>query len=174
MERILHSEKTAKFVLCLMKGKVLTSWSLIWLLATVLFVVGGALNLSQRASHNLPPTDGVDWAQKQDGGIYAEKVLPGLAASRAGIAVGDRLFGIGLEGEKLEENVSTSDIQIYLETAGVDGNLTYFYQRPSYSFANNFYYADLKHIDTLPPFGFRIKSLIRAFLTTPANVANFV
>ncbi|MDQ6787069.1 MAG: ATP-binding protein [Acidobacteriota bacterium] len=132
-----------------MKGKVLTSWSLIWLLATILFVVGGALNLSQRATHNLPPTDGVDWVQKPDG-IYAERILPGFAASRAGIAVGDRLIGIGLEGEKIEENVLASDIQMYLETAGADGNLTYFYQRPSYSFTNNFYYADLKHIDTLP------------------------
>ncbi len=132
-----------------MKGKVLTSWSLIWLLATVLFVVGGALNLSQRTSHSLPPTDGVDWAQKGDGGIYAEKVLPGLAASRAGIAAGDKLVGIGLEDDKIEENVSVSDIQLYLDAAGVDGNLTYFYQRPSYSFANNFYYADLKHLDTM-------------------------
>lgn len=132
-----------------MKGKVLTSWSLIWLLATVLFVAGGVLNLSQRAFHNLPPTDGVEWTQTPDG-IFAEKVASGLAASRAGIAAGDRLIGIGLEGDKLEENVAASDIQIYLESAGVDGNLTYFYQRPSYSFANNFYYADLKHIDTLP------------------------
>ena len=46
-----------------MKGKVLTSWSLIWLLATVLFVVGGALNLSQRAYSKLPPTDGVVWVR---------------------------------------------------------------------------------------------------------------
>ncbi|MEO7672895.1 MAG: ATP-binding protein, partial [Pyrinomonadaceae bacterium] len=33
---------------------------------------------------------------------------------------------------------------------GVGGSLTYFYQKPSYSFTNNFYYADLKNIDTLP------------------------
>jgi two-component system NtrC family sensor kinase len=134
-----------------MKGKVLTGWSLIWLLATVLFVVGGALNLSQRAYHQLPPTDGVDWAQRADG-IYAEKVIPGLAASRAGIAVGDKLIGIGLDvdGDKTEEIISPADVPMYLEAAGVDGNLTYFYQRPSYSFANNYYYADLRHIDTLP------------------------
>jgi hypothetical protein len=100
-----------------MKGKVLTSWSLIWLLATVLFVVGGALNLSQRAYHNLPPTDGADWVKKSDGGIYAERVLPGFAASRAGIAVGDKLIGIGLEESKIEENVSVSDIQLYLDAA---------------------------------------------------------
>jgi PAS domain S-box-containing protein len=133
-----------------MTGKVLTTWSLVWLLATVLLVVGGALNLSQRAYHKLPPTDGVVWLQKTDGGIYADRVLPGLAASRAGISVGDKLIGIGLEGDKTEEITSPADVQMFLEAAGVDGNLTYFYQRPSYSFASNYYYADLKHIDTLP------------------------
>jgi PAS domain S-box-containing protein len=132
-----------------MKGKILTSWSLIWLLATVLLVVGGALNLSNRANHTLPPNDGVLWTQKADG-IYAAQVLPNLAASRAGIAVGDRLIGIGLDDKNIDEIISSADVQMYLETAGVDGNLTYFYQRPSYSFSNNFYYADLKHIDTLP------------------------
>lgn len=120
------------------------------MLATVLFVVGGALNLSQRAYHKLPPTDGVVWLQRSNGGIYAEKILPGLAASRAGISVGDKLIGIGLDGDKTDEITSPADVQMYLEAAGVDGNLTYFYQRPSYSFSNNYYYADLKHIDTLP------------------------
>ena len=150
MERLLHLEKRRNQSAIRMKGKLLTSWSLIWLLATVLFVVGGALNLSQRGVHKLPDTDGVDWTQRSDGGIYAERVLPGLAASRAGIATGDRLFGIGFEDDKIEENVSVSDIQLYLDQAGPDGNLTYFYQRPSYSFANNFYYADLKNLDTPP------------------------
>ena len=130
---------------------MLTSWSLVWLLATVIFVAGGALNLYQRANHDLPPTDGVLWTQKADG-IYAEKVLPKFAASRAGIAVGDKLIGISLADEKFEELELTSpnDVQIYLESAGVGGSITYLYQRPSYSFANNFYYADLKNIDTLP------------------------
>jgi len=129
-----------------MKGKILTSWSLVWLLATVLLVVGGALNLSQRASHSLPPTDGVVWTQRADG-IYAEKVAPKMAASRAGISVGDKLIGIGFDGDKTEEITSPSDVLMYLEAAGAGGNLTYFYQRPSYTFANNFYYADLKNIE---------------------------
>ena len=133
-----------------MKGKVLTSWSLIWLLATILFVVGGALNLSQRAYHKLPPTDGVIWVKKNDGGIYAEKVEKGLAASRAGISVGDKLLGIGFDAEKIDEITSPVDVQMYLETAGVDGNLTYWFQRPSYTFSNNYYFADLSRIDTLP------------------------
>ena len=132
-----------------MKGKVLTSWSLVWLLATILFVAGGALNLSQRSYHSLLPTDGALWTKKADG-IYAEKVKPGFAASRAGINVGDKLIGISLDANKFDEITSPANVQDFLETAGVDGNLTYFYQRPSYSFANNFYYADLSHIDTPP------------------------
>jgi two-component system NtrC family sensor kinase len=131
------------------KGKVLTSWSLIWLLVTVLFVAGGALNLSQRALQKLPPTDGVLWTKKPTG-IYAERVTSGLAGYRAGISVGDRLIGIGFDGEKTDEITSVSDVQMYLESAGVDGSLTYFYQRPSYSFSDNYYYADLKHIDSIP------------------------
>src|SRR4029078_6227941 len=81
---------------------------------------------------------------------YAARVTPELAASRAGIAVGDKLIGIGFDGEKIDEITSAADGQMYLESAGVDGNLTYFYQRPSYSFSDNYYYADLKHIDPSP------------------------
>ena len=132
-----------------MKGKVLTSWSLIWLVMTVLFVAGGALNLSQRASGELAPTDGVLWIQKADG-IYAEKIISGLSASRAGISTGDKLLTISLDGETFDEVVSPADVPMYLDAAGVGGSLTYYYQKPSYSFANNFYYADLKNIDTLP------------------------
>jgi hypothetical protein len=39
---------------------------------------------------------------------------------------------------------------MYLDAAGVGGSLTYFYQKPSYSISNSYYYADLKNIDTLP------------------------
>lgn len=132
-----------------MKAKVLTSWSLIWLVVTVLFVAGGALNLSQRATSELAPTDGVLWVQKADG-IYAEKVLSGLAASRQGISPGDKLVNISVDGETFEEVTSIADVAMYLDAAGVGGNLTYFYQKPSYNLTNNFYYADLKKIDTLP------------------------
>src|SRR4029079_16351183 len=112
-------------------------------------VAGGALNLSQRAFQKLPPTDGVTWV-KNEQGIFANKVARGLAGSRAGLAVGDRLIGIGLDQERVDEITSPADVQMYLESAGVDGNLTYFYQRPSYSFSDNYYYADLKHIDPSP------------------------
>ncbi|MEO8648126.1 MAG: ATP-binding protein [Acidobacteriota bacterium] len=132
-----------------MNAKVLTSWSLMWLVVTVLFVAGGALNLLQRGVHQLPPTDGTLWAQK-NGGVYAEKVIPNLAASRAGISPGDKLLAISLDGEAFDEVISPADVAMYLDAAGVGGSLTYYYQKPSYSFANNFYYADLKNIDTLP------------------------
>ena len=118
-------------------------------MATVIFVAVGALNLLQRAYNDLPPTDGVVWVQKEDG-IYAERVKSGFAASRAGLASGDKLIGIGFDDKNIEENVLVSDIYIYLEQAGVNGNLTYLYQRPSYTFSNNFYYADLRNIDTRP------------------------
>lgn len=132
-----------------MKEKALTSRSLIWLIATVLFVAAGALNLSQRAFQNLPPTDGVSWTQRADG-VYAEKVTQGFAGARAGISTGDKLIGIGLDEDKTEEIVNHSDVQIYLESAGVGGSLTYFYQKPSYTFSDNFYFADLKNIDSVP------------------------
>lgn len=148
MERILRLKYVGFFRLEKVKGKLLTSWSLIWLLASVLFIVGSALNLSQRASHKLPPTDGVEWIHRNDG-VYAGKVIPGLAASRAGIAVGDKLIGIGLDGDNTEEITAPADVFMFLEVAGVDGNLTYFYQRPSYSFTNNYYYADLRKIDSV-------------------------
>ena len=128
---------------------MLTSWSLIWLLASVLFVTAAALNLSQRAFQNLPPTDGVLWSQRADG-IYADKVQQGFAGSRAGVSVGDKLIGIGLEEDKIDEVTSVADVQMYLESAGVGGSLTYSFQRPSYAFADNFYFADLKKIDSIP------------------------
>jgi len=132
-----------------MKGKVLKSWSLIWLLATVLFVAGGALNLSQRAYHQLPPTDGVIWTQQADG-IYAENVLPNLAGSRAGVSAGDKLVGISLENNEIvEEVISPSDVAMYLDAAGVGGSLTYTIKKP-YSFADSLYTAELRNIDTLP------------------------
>jgi two-component system NtrC family sensor kinase len=133
-----------------MKGKVLTIWSLIWLLTTVFLVVGGALNLSQRANGKLPPSDGIDWVKKADG-VYAERVDPAMAGGRAGINPGDKLIAISLDEKKFEEITSAFDVQIYLEESEKNNNaLTYFYQRPYYSFSDNYYYADLSRIDSKP------------------------
>jgi len=89
----------------------------------VLFAAGGALNRLQRAYHQLPPTDGVLWVQKADG-IYAEKVVPGLAASRAGISPGDKLLAASLDGDSFDEVVSPADVPMYLDAATVGGSLT--------------------------------------------------
>jgi PAS domain S-box-containing protein len=130
-----------------MQRKVLTTWSWILLLATAFFFVGAALNLLQRATQPLPPTDGVGWTIKENS-IFAGKVEPGSAADRAGVLRGDRLIAVSLDGKNFDEVVSPADVAIYLDKAGVDGNLTYYYQRSSYSFSNNYYYADLSHIGT--------------------------
>jgi two-component system, NtrC family, sensor kinase len=132
-----------------MKDKVLTIWSLVWLLAMVLIVAGGALNLSQRANKDFPPTDGVVWTQKADG-IYAEKVEPDFAGSRAGLIAGDKLIAISVDDKTFEEIIQANHIQDYLEAVGAGGNLTYYYQRPSYTFKDNFYFADLHKLDTRP------------------------
>jgi PAS domain S-box-containing protein len=131
-----------------MKGKVLTSWSLIWLVFAVLLVAGGALNLSQRAARSLPPTDGILWVQKTNG-IFAETVIPGLSGSRAGISQGDRLYAISLDGKSYDEVISIADVPMYLDSAGIGGSLTYRIEKP-YSFTNNVYLADLRNIDSLP------------------------
>ena len=131
-----------------MKEKFFTSWSLVWLLATVLFVTVGALNLSQRAFQNMPPTDGVLWSQRADG-IYAERVTPELAGSRAGIPVGAKLTAIGLDSDNLEEITSVADVAMFLDAAGVGGSLTYSFQKPFYATANKDYFADLKNIDAV-------------------------
>lgn len=127
---------------------MLTSWSLMWLLATILLVAGAALNLSQRAYKQPPPTDGVTWVQKDDG-IYAEKIEPGLAASRAWVSVGDKLVGIGFDDGKIQEVTSYADVILYLDTVGVGGKLTYLIHKP-YTIKDNLYYADLKNIDSFP------------------------
>nr|MBA2620540.1 PAS domain S-box protein [Acidobacteriota bacterium] len=96
--------------------------------------------------HDLPATDGVQWTQHASGGVYAERVTPGFAAARAGISKGDRLLWVSLDGENFDEISSPADVQMYLETAGADGSLTYRFERPSYTFSNQ-YFADLKHLD---------------------------
>ena len=127
----------------------MTSWSLIWLAIAALLTAGAALNLSQRAYHDFPPTDGILWVKKGDG-IFAEKVIRGLAGARAGIVKGDRILAVSLDGKNFDEITSPADIPMYLDAAKVGGSLTYFYQRPEYSFTNNYYYADLRNIDSLP------------------------
>lgn len=132
-----------------MQNTILTTRSWIWLITAILLAVIGTLNLSQRAVHRLPPTDGVMW-KLTDAGIFAEKVQPNSAAARARILPGDRLVAVSLDEKNYEEIASPSEVQIYLEEAGIGGRLTYLFQRPSYTFGNNYYYADLNKLESAP------------------------
>src|SRR5688572_31020437 len=89
-----------------MKGSVLTGRTLFLLGATALLVAAGALNFSQRGSHQAPPTDGVSWVDTSDG-VVAKAVEPGSAAARARVIPGDRL--IAISPNRSEEH--TSELQ---------------------------------------------------------------
>jgi len=52
-----------------MKSSVLTGRTWILLGATALLIAAGALNFSQRLSHQSPPSDGVTWVDTAQGVI---------------------------------------------------------------------------------------------------------
>ena len=142
-----------------MKSSFLTYKSWIWLIAAIICAVVAILNFSQRAVNKLPPTDGVLWQLKPDG-VFAEKVELNSAAARAGLIPGDRLIAVSLDEKRFDEAVSPSDVQVYLEQVGTGGSLTYLFQRPSYTFGNNFYYADLRRLDAPPRWTASLLSLV--------------
>jgi two-component system, NtrC family, sensor kinase len=131
------------------QSSILTTKGWIWLVAAILLAVVAILNFSQRIVHRLPPTDGAMWKTTAEG-VFAEKVEPDSAAARAGILNGDRLVAVSLDDKNFDEIKFDSDVRIYLEEAGSGGKVTYLFQRPSYTFGNNYYYADLKNLDSAP------------------------
>src|SRR5205814_2011503 len=85
----------------------------------------------------------------------AEAVDPGSAASRARMIAGERLLAISMTGEQCEdrtagarcEEISGAEkIQIYLDQAGVGGEIHYLIERPSYPPETRYYYADLDNL----------------------------
>ena len=121
-----------------------------------MFVVVGVLNLSQRAVHNLPPTDGVMWT-KTNAGVFAEKVAADSTAARANILPGDRLIAVSLNEQQFEEVVSPADVQVYLEQAEANG-ISYLIEKP-YSF-RNVYRVDLRRLDHAPRWTASLFSLV--------------
>jgi two-component system, NtrC family, sensor kinase len=146
------------------KSSFLTYQSWIWLIAAILCAVVAVLNFSNRAVQKMPPTDGVMWTLKTDG-VYAEKIEPNSAAARAEIIPGDKLIAISLDEKRFDQIVSPADVQMYLEEAGVGGRLTYLYQRPSYTFGNNYYYVDVRKLDAPPRWTASLFSLVFVGLT---------
>src|SRR5436190_22024316 len=134
-----------------MKDSVLTGKTWLLLISAALLVAAGALNFSQRLSHQGPATDGVNWVDTSQG-IIAKSIAPGSAAARARMNPGDRLLAISLSGQKCEdtsrgarcEEVSGADkVQLYLDAARVGGEIHYLIERPSYPAETRYYYADL-------------------------------
>lgn len=137
-----------------MKGSVLTGKTWLLLITAALLIAAGAVNLSQRFSHQGPTWDGVTWVDTSQG-IVAKAVAPGSAAARARMIAGDRLLAISMTGEKCEdlkrgtkcEEISGAEkIQIYLDQAHVGGEIHYLIERPSYPPETRYYYADLDNL----------------------------
>ncbi|MGH9915011.1 MAG: hypothetical protein ACRD63_06955, partial [Pyrinomonadaceae bacterium] len=133
-----------------MKGPALTTKTVAILLAAVILIAAGVLNFVQRLTHTPPPTDGVKWSHTQDG-VFARVVGHESAGERAGVLPGDRLIAISSDdGKHYEEIISASDVQIYLEHAGLAGQLSYLIEHPSFPEETRYYYADLYSLDPQP------------------------
>jgi hypothetical protein len=111
-------------------------------------ISAGLLNFRQRARHETPPWDGVEWVDTKDG-IIARSVERGSAAERAWLLPGDQLIAISLDGQKRDQIRAARDVQIYLEQAGVGGQLHYLTRRPSYPSDVSAYWADLDHLGSI-------------------------
>jgi len=115
------------------------------LIGAALLISAGLLNLRQRARHETPPWDGVEWVDTKEG-IFAKSIERDSAAAKAWLLPGDRLIGISLNGNRAEQVGSARDVQIYLDQARVGGQLHYLMQRPSYSPEVGAYWADLDNL----------------------------
>lgn len=125
---------------------MLTTRTWMLLIAAALLGAVGILNFSQRATHKLPPEDGVIWIQTTNG-ILAKSVEPNTAGAHAGILPGDYLISVSVDDGITDEKVKVaSEVQIYLEEAGVGGRLTYLIERPSYPESIRFYHADVYNL----------------------------
>ena len=127
------------------------------LVSAALLIAAGALNFSQRLRHLPPPTDGVTWVNTSQG-VIAKTVTPGSAAARARMVPGDRLLAISPNGRncaditrgiKCQEINDAKQIEVYLDNAGVGGDIHYFIERPSYPPESRNYYADLDNLGSL-------------------------
>ena len=141
-----------------MKGSVLTGKTWLLLIIAALLIAAGALNFSQRLSHQPPPWDGVTWVNTSQG-VVAKAIEPGSAAARAQVIPGDHLIAISMieqkceevtSGPKCEQIADAKDVQIYLDQARVDGEIHYRIERPSYPVETRSYYADLDHLGAIP------------------------
>jgi len=131
------------------KGSVITTRTWFLLIGAALLISAGVLNFRQRANHETPAWDGVEWVDTSEG-IIAKSIEKGSAAERAWLLPGDRLIGIALDPRaKAEEVISARDVQIYLDQAHVGGQVHYRMQRPSYPEETRNYWADLDNLGSI-------------------------
>lgn len=131
-----------------MKGSIITTKTWFLLIGAALLISAGLLNFRQRAREEMPPWDGVEWVDTKEG-VIAKSIERGSAADRAWLLPGDRLIGITLDPNARPEQVGAArHVQIYLEQAGVGGQLHYLMTRPAYPSQLSAYWADLDHLGT--------------------------
>jgi two-component system NtrC family sensor kinase len=94
-------------------------------LATAALLVLAVFNILQERNFRQQADDGV-WWHEANGGLVADKVLPGLAGQHAGIQPGDLLTGISETPDQRVTRVSRiADMERALYTAGPWGQVFY-------------------------------------------------
>jgi two-component system, NtrC family, sensor kinase len=141
-----------------MKGSVFTGRTWLLLSATLLLVVAGALNLSQRLKNqSSPPSDGVTWIDTAQG-VVAKAIETDSAAARARIIPGDHVIAVSPNGHRCEDIArgpkcepvgNSASMQMYLDRARVGGEIHYLIERPSWPPESRFYYADLDNLGSI-------------------------
>lgn len=132
-----------------MKGSIFTTKTWLLLIVAALLISAGALNFRQRARHETPSSDGVEWVDTKDG-VIAKSLDRHSSGERAWLLPGDKLIGISLDGVSKYEMVSRArDVQMYLDRTEVGGQIHYLMERPSYPEQTRFYYADLDGLDAV-------------------------
>jgi len=130
------------------KGSILTTKTWFLLIGAALLISAGLLNVRQRVRHETPPWDGVEWVDTKEG-VIARTIEKGSAADLAWLVPGDRLIGISFNGTGRAEPIfSARTVQMYLEHAGVGGQLHYLMQRSAYS-PGSTYWADLDNLGAI-------------------------
>lgn len=131
------------------KQSVLTTRTWLLLIGAALLIAAGILNFRQRARHETPAWDGVEWVDSQEG-VVAKSIERQSSGERAWLLTGDRLIGISLDGVSRYEMISRArDVQMYLDRTQVGGQVHYLMERPSYPQETRFYYADLDGLNAV-------------------------
>ncbi len=120
------------------------------LLVTGALVLLGTLNLHSRLQRPQIPYDGVIWADSPRG-VIAAVVDPQGPAARAGVRQGDYLVGISLNGGSQFDAVArASDVQIYLDAAGVGAPISYVLERENAYGDRSTWAADIPELAAKP------------------------